>query len=391
MHNFKINQFDNNEEAESTMAAEGGLSRVFVYGTLKKGFYNHQFLSAASLARFVGGATCAERLHMAVGGPNMIPFMQDPAGAKTCLVRGEVYEVDNPTLAELDRIEGVPHHYHRRETLVKIHSCPQAAETSSSTSTLTSINEKSGMAAKTSTVDSQDCEQTTSCFIYIKTEPAQDLLQMEPLEEYTLRLHHAYVPPPLRPGQRKETHESDLKQLDFSHCYSAESEPWKAFMNRLMSRTTHVSANSTDQRMKVLEMGCGPHAPVRAALSSLTYDVTSSDVSATTLEKAAAAFGVEKEDELERAGFVHANLAEIFTKFPYKSFDAVVCLGVLHSVSVDLHFHCLRILISLCRGGGPILVNWPSEFEGNFARFLRDLQIESHPSSTQDAVLLFGR
>lgn len=83
-----------------------GSAKVFVYGTLLSGEPNHHLLARAQL---VGEArTEAAFDFVSLGGfPAMVP------GGATA-VAGEIYEVDEPTLAALDRLEGHPRFYRRR-------------------------------------------------------------------------------------------------------------------------------------------------------------------------------------------------------------------------------------------------------------------------------------
>lgn len=81
------------------------MMRVFVYGTLLSGCYNHgclrdqQFLGAASIRGFA--------LYNLGSYPGIIPATEEA-------VQGEVYEVDEETLARLDRLEGNGWLYNRR-------------------------------------------------------------------------------------------------------------------------------------------------------------------------------------------------------------------------------------------------------------------------------------
>jgi gamma-glutamylcyclotransferase (GGCT)/AIG2-like uncharacterized protein YtfP len=79
--------------------------RVFVYGTLLAGESNHRLLAAAT---FIGEARTAPAFELR----NLGPF---PGLVKSCAcsVVGEVYEVDAPTLARLDALEGHPRFYRR--------------------------------------------------------------------------------------------------------------------------------------------------------------------------------------------------------------------------------------------------------------------------------------
>jgi len=76
------------------------MHRVFVYGTLKRGFRNHHFLERA---RFVGEAHTVAAYRMLDG---RFPVLRD-SGPDRSPVSGEVYEIDAPTLIALDDLESV--------------------------------------------------------------------------------------------------------------------------------------------------------------------------------------------------------------------------------------------------------------------------------------------
>jgi len=84
---------------------------VFVYGTLKRGYWNYdRFLTEAA---FVGTGQTSEHFRMRdVGFPMIFPSMIGMP------VRGEVFDVDRDTLVELDRLEGEGRMYDRRLSLV---------------------------------------------------------------------------------------------------------------------------------------------------------------------------------------------------------------------------------------------------------------------------------
>lgn len=102
---------------------------VFVYGSLKKGFHNHRLVKRADLD--LGAATTAQS-YLMLGGFSF-PFLIDPAtlARKTDLsdvigrVRGEVYEVDDATLARLDLLEGHPEFYKRELVEVRPEDHPE--------------------------------------------------------------------------------------------------------------------------------------------------------------------------------------------------------------------------------------------------------------------------
>jgi gamma-glutamylcyclotransferase (GGCT)/AIG2-like uncharacterized protein YtfP len=91
-------------DREAKRGAAAG-TRVFVYGTLLSGERNHHLLAHARLV----GETRTEPLFTLY---DLGPFPGlVPRGSQ--MVAGEVYEVDEPTLAALDRLEGHPDFYRR--------------------------------------------------------------------------------------------------------------------------------------------------------------------------------------------------------------------------------------------------------------------------------------
>ena len=80
--------------------------RVFVYGTLKSGFPNHYLLEGCE---FFGRAVTVPTYKMIENGfPVIIP---DPDGRR---LAGEIYVVDDETLARLDRLEREGSSYDRK-------------------------------------------------------------------------------------------------------------------------------------------------------------------------------------------------------------------------------------------------------------------------------------
>ncbi|MCB1865199.1 MAG: gamma-glutamylcyclotransferase [Chromatiales bacterium] len=87
------------------MSARRAPWRVFVYGTLRSGDYNHALLGTA---RRLGTCRTAARytLHDFGAWPGLRVGGRDR-------ITGEVYAVDRATLARLDRLEQVPRRYRR--------------------------------------------------------------------------------------------------------------------------------------------------------------------------------------------------------------------------------------------------------------------------------------
>lgn len=84
------------------------LHRVFVYGTLKRGFCREQALAGQT---FLGTAATEPlyRLFDLGSYPGLVP---DETGSS---ITGELYEIDNDCLGKLDAIEGVDEGLYRRE------------------------------------------------------------------------------------------------------------------------------------------------------------------------------------------------------------------------------------------------------------------------------------
>jgi len=82
---------------------------VFVYGTLKKGYPNHRYLENSD---FMGNATINGTLLDIGSFPALLPKKE----GDNSQVIGEVYGIDNETLANLDSLEGEGIMYHRKST-----------------------------------------------------------------------------------------------------------------------------------------------------------------------------------------------------------------------------------------------------------------------------------
>jgi gamma-glutamylcyclotransferase (GGCT)/AIG2-like uncharacterized protein YtfP len=76
------------------------VTRLFVYGTLKRGHPNHRHLAGQT---FVGEATTAPLYRLVDLG--FYPAMQR-LGPDGLAVKGELWDVDDAALAAIDRLEG---------------------------------------------------------------------------------------------------------------------------------------------------------------------------------------------------------------------------------------------------------------------------------------------
>jgi gamma-glutamylaminecyclotransferase len=133
------------------------MHRVFVYGTLKRGFPYHE--TGLKGQRFLGPARTREAFPLVVAGRWRTPVLVFEPGAGT-RVLGEVYRVSARALAGLDELEGtgLPGGYARVRIAVEALAGGAAFE----------------------------------AWAYVKERAALDVVHLEYLEEYRLDPH--YVP-----------------------------------------------------------------------------------------------------------------------------------------------------------------------------------------------------
>jgi gamma-glutamylcyclotransferase (GGCT)/AIG2-like uncharacterized protein YtfP len=106
---------DNQDSTPSAAAPQ--THRVFVYGTLRRGFSNHALLARS---KFAGEAATLRTYWMITTGPFPVLLDDVPAdfGVAPLAVAGEIYHVDDATLAQLDRLEREGIAYDRKVTEV---------------------------------------------------------------------------------------------------------------------------------------------------------------------------------------------------------------------------------------------------------------------------------
>jgi len=93
------------------------MTKVFVYGTLKRGYGNNQLLSTAE---FIGSGQTAMPMLMLNAGFPVAMLPQTPWNNRAAPIKGEVYEVDIETLKRLDRLESEGRMYLRDPVAVRM-------------------------------------------------------------------------------------------------------------------------------------------------------------------------------------------------------------------------------------------------------------------------------
>jgi len=86
------------------------MHKVFVYGTLKRGYSNHRY--HLNRATFLGTAFTMEKWTM-IGEGAPFPYLLEQHDKLGYNVLGEVFHVSDAELYSLDRLEGYPHHYNK--------------------------------------------------------------------------------------------------------------------------------------------------------------------------------------------------------------------------------------------------------------------------------------
>jgi gamma-glutamylaminecyclotransferase len=89
---------------------------IFVYGSLKKDFQNHYLLEDS---KYIGEATTTDFYTMIGTKSKAFPYIISnyPDNAGTC-IKGEVYDISEEVLEKLDKLEGHPDTYTRRNIYV---------------------------------------------------------------------------------------------------------------------------------------------------------------------------------------------------------------------------------------------------------------------------------
>ncbi|MCI4378174.1 hypothetical protein PGIGA_G00212910 [Pangasianodon gigas] len=97
------------------------MTRIFIYGTLKKGQPNHYRMldTTKGNVKFLGRARTVDKYPLVIAGKYNIPFLLNMPGEGQ-RVQGEIYSVDDPMLKFLDWFESCPKMYQRTQVLLEI-------------------------------------------------------------------------------------------------------------------------------------------------------------------------------------------------------------------------------------------------------------------------------
>nr|XP_054761994.1 putative gamma-glutamylcyclotransferase CG2811 [Lytechinus pictus] len=92
---------------------------LFLYGTIKSGQPNHSSVpvDGLGLCKCLGTGRTETKWPLVIATKYNIPFLLDCEG-NGYNVQGEVYEIDNDILADIDEKEGYPDHYDRRKVKI---------------------------------------------------------------------------------------------------------------------------------------------------------------------------------------------------------------------------------------------------------------------------------
>ncbi|MSN26534.1 MAG: gamma-glutamylcyclotransferase [Geobacter sp.] len=93
---------------------------IFVYGTLRRSRGNHQLLKDA---HYYGLGATKDRYAMYISGG--YPYVT--SSESRYQIVGELYGVDGETLEKLDKMEGHPHYYARKEVPVIVEAVEYSA------------------------------------------------------------------------------------------------------------------------------------------------------------------------------------------------------------------------------------------------------------------------
>ncbi|CAB9515335.1 Putative gamma-glutamylcyclotransferase [Seminavis robusta] len=150
--------------------------RLFVYGTLKRGFYNHnvylRLAEKSGAAIFLGTARTVDTYTLGIMGPRCIPALWENPSKTGQQIEGEMFGISDRCLAAMDILEGVATgRYYRVKRSIRLVSAKEEEE-----------------------------QPIMDCWVYLQKPPNDDdELDSSCHESYTKDLHDLYVPPSTEP------------------------------------------------------------------------------------------------------------------------------------------------------------------------------------------------
>jgi gamma-glutamylcyclotransferase (GGCT)/AIG2-like uncharacterized protein YtfP len=151
-------------------------AKLFVYGTLKRGFqWNGKYLASRLGGKFISVARTKERYAMVIGDSG-VPYLLSSTAASSLeykdsdlhQITGEIWSVEADTLRGLDDYEGVSKGYYQR-IMIPV----------------------------------EDDGSMVEAYIYVLQVPSDDLRGKDTFDEYTVEMHERYYKP-VRHIQRKQ-------------------------------------------------------------------------------------------------------------------------------------------------------------------------------------------
>jgi len=147
-------------------------SKIFVYGTLKRGFRNHFMMNSPSSV-YLGTGRTAAAFPLVTFTDRHVPYLLDVPGVGK-QIEGELYLCDERHLQALDDFEGVPAYYRRVSTKIE-------------------LTEVSDWARMQQILGEEDRKgRTVFADLYTKREFSPQMLTCEFLEAFTLEHNSKY-------------------------------------------------------------------------------------------------------------------------------------------------------------------------------------------------------
>lgn len=95
------------------------MEKLFVYGSMKKNFLNHDRILKAN-STFISAATTVESYIMYPDSQYLFPYMIELSNKESFPIKGEIYSVPTSYIKDvIDVLEGCPNFYYRKRIKVR--------------------------------------------------------------------------------------------------------------------------------------------------------------------------------------------------------------------------------------------------------------------------------